>query len=31
MEKGGLLGRIADYKLLDFIVPGMTLEELLPL
>jgi len=31
MEKGGLLGRIADYKLLDFLVPGMTLEELLPL
>ena len=31
MEKSGMLGRIADYKLIDFIVPSMTLEELLPL
>ncbi len=30
MEKSGMLGRIADYKLIDFIVPSMTLEELLP-
>ncbi|AEM77562.1 MULTISPECIES: hypothetical protein [Thermoanaerobacter] len=31
MEKSGILGKIADYKLLDFIVVDLTPEELLPL
>jgi len=31
LEKGGLLGKIAHFKLIDFIVLDMPLEELLPL
>ncbi|NPV88897.1 hypothetical protein HPY42_05275 [Coprothermobacteraceae bacterium] len=31
MEKSGWLGKVAAYKLLDFIVPNMTFEELWPL
>lgn len=31
MEKSGILGKIADYKLLDFIVVDLTVDELVPL
>lgn len=30
MQKSGILGNIADYKLLDFIVPDLTMETLMP-
>jgi hypothetical protein len=31
LEKSGLIGRIGEYKLLDFIAPTMTVDQLLPL